>query len=47
MNASTVPIGMPLPYSTSTRGMMPAAFEYSGMPIATATRTPNGLSALA
>ena len=47
MNARTVPIGMPLEYSTSTRGMIPAAFEYSGIPIATATRTPKGLLALA
>ena len=47
MNASTVPIGMPLEYSTSTSGMIPAALEYSGIPIATATSTPNGLFALA
>ena len=47
MNARTVPIGMPLEFNTSTRGMMPAALEYSGTPIATATSTPNGLSELA
>ena len=39
MKASTVPSAAPLAMSASTTGMMPAAFEYIGMPISTAAGT--------
>ena len=43
MNASAVPIAMPFAVSTCMIGIMPAAFEYSGMPISTAIGTASGL----
>ena len=39
MNASTVPSAAPLASSAWTTGMMPAAFEYIGMPTSTASGT--------
>ena len=44
MKASTVPIAMPFYIKAWTMGMMPAALEYSGTPIKTASGTANGLS---
>src|SRR5664280_1512234 len=45
MNARRVPIGRPFSYKACTIGMIPAALEYSGTPMATATRTPKALPA--
>ena len=39
MNASTVPIAAPLPSNACTIGIIPAAFEYIGTPIRTASGT--------
>ena len=39
IKASTVPKAAPFPMSASKTGMMPAAFEYMGIPIKTATGT--------
>lgn len=47
MNASRVPMGSPASYRDCTSGMTPAALEYRGIPMRTATTTPSGLSALA
>lgn len=40
---SAVPKSIPLPVSTSTKGITPAALEYIGIPIITAIITANGL----
>ena len=40
MKASTVPSAAPFSSSAWTTGMMPAAFEYIGMPSSTASGTP-------
>ena len=42
MNASVVPKAAPLPSSACTTGMMPAALEYIGTPISTASDTGQG-----
>ncbi len=39
MNASTVPSAAPFSSSACTTGMIPAAFEYIGTPISTASGT--------
>ncbi len=39
MKASTVPRATPLSIKTLTTGMIPAAFEYNGMPRMTASGT--------
>ena len=39
MNASTVPSAAPLPSRACTTGIIPAALEYMGMPMATASGT--------
>ena len=39
MKASTVPSAAPFSSSACTMGMMPAAFEYMGMPNSTASGT--------
>ena len=39
MKANTVPSAAPFPNNACTTGMIPAAFEYMGMPISTANGT--------
>ena len=39
IKASAVPTPTPFRISASTIGMVPTAFEYSGIPVTTATRT--------
>ena len=44
MKANTVPSGTPFSNKTFTRGIIPAAFEYNGIPIKVANGTPYHLS---
>ena len=43
IKAKAVPMGIPFSIKTATKGIIPAAFEYKGIPINTAMGTAKGL----